>query len=120
MCGRDGRRRDSNASRSGCSRPTTQNVFDEFDETSKPSYDVAPQSFRPVVRLSPACHPVTMKLASGEMHSNLRYGIRPLLYSVLRGCLSKRNVGDAVSESAYVTAVRRIMSRDQSPSATEQ
>jgi putative SOS response-associated peptidase YedK len=53
MCGRYGRRGDKQRIAEWMQTHNT-NVFDEFDETNlAPSYNVAPQSFQPVVRLSP-------------------------------------------------------------------
>ena len=52
MCGRYGRRGDKQRIAEWMQTHNT-NVFDEFDETNlAPSFNVAPQSFQPVVRLS--------------------------------------------------------------------
>ena len=53
MCGRYGRRGDKQRISEWMQTHNT-NVFDEVDDTyMAPSYNVAPQSFQPVVRLSP-------------------------------------------------------------------
>jgi putative SOS response-associated peptidase YedK len=52
MCGRYGRRGDKQHIAEWMQTHNT-NVFDEFDETNLvPSFNVAPQSFQPVVRLN--------------------------------------------------------------------
>jgi|KBSMisStandDraft_5_1062788.scaffolds.fasta_scaffold1123813_2 putative SOS response-associated peptidase YedK len=53
MCGRYGRRGDKQRIAEWMQTHKT-NVFEEFDETNlAPSFNVAPQSFQPVVRLRP-------------------------------------------------------------------
>jgi putative SOS response-associated peptidase YedK len=53
MCGRYGRRGDKQRISEWMQTHNT-NVFDEVDETYlAPSYNVAPQSFQPVIRLTP-------------------------------------------------------------------
>jgi putative SOS response-associated peptidase YedK len=53
MCGRYGRRGDKQRIAEWMQAHDT-NVFEEFDDSYlAPSYNVAPQSFQPVVRLSP-------------------------------------------------------------------
>jgi len=94
MCGRYGRRGDKQRIAEWMQTHNT-NVFDEFDETNlAPSFNVAPQSFQPVVRLSSE---------TGERELTVSaLGPRPVLVEGREGILQhyQFKIGDSCNESS--------------------